>query len=631
VIASFMVIGAVPAGAAISTSASCPSSIPSAGFADIASFDATTQTAINCVAFYGISKGTSTTTFDPNGSVSRWQMALFLTRQAVDHGLTLGDGSTQGFTDIGALDAATQTAINQLKQLGITSGTSATTFDPTGLVPRWQMALFMTRLAAKAGFTLGTGADQGFTDLTGLDAATVTAINQAKQAGIADGTSATTFVPLANTLRWQMALFLTRVLAVDGVVPTGLGNIVTATDTGNNKVTVADAAQAKTVVISYANTDKFTVDGLAATVGSFEASVTVGDVLAVAAGTPQTVILTNKTAADYVSGPIDDVDTVGATYDIVEPISGAILNNDLSYAGTYTLHQTDGAAASQAGFGDDLNAGDTVSSTGANTITSLRTINVTNKTISGTVSGVAGASPNTTFNIGAFADAFNPVATDTLTVGGSSKTDVEVDAALSNGDAATYARDNAKQTIALTNQASAPITGKVLNNNESVANTVDVDVAGVASNDQAYGNAGTVYIVNGLLDDLVGLETANTAGDSISIVRADGVINTVDRVTLTDAAFSGTPGTLNPGAGGDLTITFVSGGPAETEAIVIDSLTPDVGLTGTGLVKYTVGSNTAATQAQFEANVAAAIANNPNTGTVSVAKVGNDIVWTFTA
>jgi hypothetical protein len=221
-VASIMVIGAAPASAAIDTSASCPSTTASAGFTDIGGFDATTQNAINCLVAYEISQGTSATTFSPAGEVSRWQMALFLTRQAEVHGLTLPSGAAQGFSDIGAFDASTQTAINQLAQLDITQGTSATTFSPNDIVTRWQMALFLTRLAEAAGLTLPSGADQGFTDITGLDAATQTAINQAKQLGIADGTSATTYNPMASTLRWQMALFLTRTLAAGGVTPVGV-------------------------------------------------------------------------------------------------------------------------------------------------------------------------------------------------------------------------------------------------------------------------------------------------------------------------------------------------------------------------------------------------------------------------
>ncbi len=49
-------------------------------------------------------------------------------------------------------------------------------------VERWQMALFLTRQAEVHGLTLPSGADQGFTDLAGVPAAAVTAINQTRTA-----------------------------------------------------------------------------------------------------------------------------------------------------------------------------------------------------------------------------------------------------------------------------------------------------------------------------------------------------------------------------------------------------------------------------------------------------------------
>ena len=49
-------------------------------------------------------------------------------------------------TDIGELSAESQTAINQLADLGITQGTSATTYSPDDAVKRGHMALFIARL-----------------------------------------------------------------------------------------------------------------------------------------------------------------------------------------------------------------------------------------------------------------------------------------------------------------------------------------------------------------------------------------------------------------------------------------------------------------------------------------------------
>ena len=216
-IAALLAIPATPANA-VATDA-CPATIPSAGFTDLAGFSVDVVDAANCLAFYGITKGTSATTYGPAANVSRWQMALFLTRQAVDHGVTLPSGADQGFTDLTGLSAEAVTAINQLAQLNITKGTSATTFDPNGNVGRWQMALFITRLVTGAGITLPSGADQGFTDISTLAAETQTAINQTAQLAISKGTTATTFDPTGLVTRAQMSLFLTRTLEAGGVTP----------------------------------------------------------------------------------------------------------------------------------------------------------------------------------------------------------------------------------------------------------------------------------------------------------------------------------------------------------------------------------------------------------------------------
>jgi len=217
---ALLALPVTPANAA--ATAACPATIPSAGFTDISGLSVDAVDSVNCIAFYNISKGTSATTYDPQGNVTRWQMALFLTRQATAHGVTLPSGASQGFTDLAGLSAEATTAVNQLKQLDITTGTTATTYDPFGNVSRWQMALFITRLVDAAGIVLPSGADQGFTDLTGLSAAAVTAVNQLKQLAVSTGTSATTFDPFANVSRWQMALFLARTLQAGGVTPAGV-------------------------------------------------------------------------------------------------------------------------------------------------------------------------------------------------------------------------------------------------------------------------------------------------------------------------------------------------------------------------------------------------------------------------
>jgi hypothetical protein len=94
----------------------------------------------------GISAGTSPTTYDPASSVSRWQMALFLTRLYAAAGQALPGAGDFGFTDLGGMTPDTTVAINQLAALGITNGTTPTTYSPANPVLREQMASFLARL-----------------------------------------------------------------------------------------------------------------------------------------------------------------------------------------------------------------------------------------------------------------------------------------------------------------------------------------------------------------------------------------------------------------------------------------------------------------------------------------------------
>ena len=105
---------------------------------------------INCIAYYGVTKGTSASTYSPLTSVTREHMALFLTRLAGLVGIEMvSDPDDPGFTDTGDLSNESQTAIAQLADLEITQGTSDTTYSPGDSVRRDHMALFIKRLMNK--------------------------------------------------------------------------------------------------------------------------------------------------------------------------------------------------------------------------------------------------------------------------------------------------------------------------------------------------------------------------------------------------------------------------------------------------------------------------------------------------
>jgi peptidoglycan hydrolase-like amidase len=172
------------------------------------------ERSIDTIWQQGITAGCDVDLYCPDGSVPRWQMAVFLVRLWPISGFDAPGDVDQGFTDISGFNEFTQAQINILAQLGFTSGTSPTTFDPDGIVTRWQMALFLARVAERAGITLPDGSDQGFADLDGLLDSAQLAINQVKQLGITAGTSPTTFGPNNPVRRDEMGTFLARTMEI---------------------------------------------------------------------------------------------------------------------------------------------------------------------------------------------------------------------------------------------------------------------------------------------------------------------------------------------------------------------------------------------------------------------------------
>lgn len=212
--------------------------IPASDFDDLPG-DQSQADNINCIAYFGITKGTSTTTYSPGDPVIREHMALFLIRLATRVGIAIPPAGDSAFSDIGHLDAGSRVAINQLAALGITKGTSATTFSPGDTVPRWQMALFIARLMDRmetpdhGGHRLGyTPADvvdtslrlvdAPFTDLEGVSQDTFDTINRLYELGVVEDVTGGTYRPSADITRGTMADFMAAVLDHSGLRPAGL-------------------------------------------------------------------------------------------------------------------------------------------------------------------------------------------------------------------------------------------------------------------------------------------------------------------------------------------------------------------------------------------------------------------------
>jgi hypothetical protein len=184
----------------------CPTGVvPPAGFRDVDPGSPHAQP-IDCAAWWKLAQGTGPGTYSPAQHVTRAQMATFLARLA-DAAGRLPVKPPDAFAD----DDGTphEAAINALAALGVVSGTGPGTYRPGQHVSRAQMAAFLVRLNdALAGTPLPAGAHP-FTDVAG--SAHEAAIAKAWAAGLASGTTPTTYAPDGLVRRDQMATFLMRV------------------------------------------------------------------------------------------------------------------------------------------------------------------------------------------------------------------------------------------------------------------------------------------------------------------------------------------------------------------------------------------------------------------------------------
>ena len=253
-------------------------SAPSSGFTDVPASHGNAGD-IDCIAYYGVTKGTSATTYSPLMAVSREHMALFLTRLASLVGIEMvSNPDDAGFTDIGDLSDNSQNAINQLADLGIAKGTSDTTFSPGDSVRRDHMALFISRLMDEMNpmevndSTYGykpenVGAVEDDEDTTGVDetikadeidspygdlgSTTKTAfdaITVLYELGVVSGISDTSYGPGRLITRAAMAEFMAAVLDHSNARPAGIS--MQAVDTEDI------GPVSTTIVVSY-RTDSF--------------------------------------------------------------------------------------------------------------------------------------------------------------------------------------------------------------------------------------------------------------------------------------------------------------------------------------------------------------------------------------
>ena len=196
------------------TQACDPTARADAGFADISGVSGPIQQAINCLAFYEISQGTTPTTYAPGAEVQRVDMAVFLAR-LIDYAeantdLVVPPVEDQGFTDIADLSTERRNAVNLLGTLEVTGGTGdGTTFSPFASVTRRDMASFLVRVQNVLEEDSYETDERFFTDVA-EELPRADDINALAAQGIVQGVAEGRYGPFRPVLRSQMALFIMR-------------------------------------------------------------------------------------------------------------------------------------------------------------------------------------------------------------------------------------------------------------------------------------------------------------------------------------------------------------------------------------------------------------------------------------
>jgi len=168
------------------------------------------EAAIDCIVAFGVASGTSATTFNPSGNVSRAQMATFVAQAMAAADFIPAASPTDAFDDD---DGAThELRINQIAAAGVIGGNgeSGTSYFPSGDMRRDHMASYMFEaFDAILGEPLAAGPN-AFTDDEGNPHEV--AINALAGAGVITGTGGGLFNPTGTVSRAQMGSFLARFL-----------------------------------------------------------------------------------------------------------------------------------------------------------------------------------------------------------------------------------------------------------------------------------------------------------------------------------------------------------------------------------------------------------------------------------
>ena len=152
----------------------------------------------------GVVSGTTATTFEPTGSVTRAQFVTFLAGLA---GMNVSAYQYGPFSDVPA-DAWYAPYVNWAAANRIVSGTSATTFDPNATISRQDMAVMLYNYAQRYDVTLNEQTVTPFTDESAIADYALPAVQALHSAGVISGMPDGSFQPYATATREQACTVL---------------------------------------------------------------------------------------------------------------------------------------------------------------------------------------------------------------------------------------------------------------------------------------------------------------------------------------------------------------------------------------------------------------------------------------
>lgn len=397
--------------------------------------------------------------------------------------------------------------------------------------------------------------------------------------------------------------------------------VVVDTQTGEDRYTFVPQEAEAPVTVSYGADGAFAVDGQDATIGAFEAALTLADVVTFTPDTDEgnTHALANVDPSTLDRGVVGDVDLAEATFALVEPVSGVALRRGIAFTDADGF-SVGGETVGRLGFEAALSEGDDVRLTGAGP----RAFALTDRPVEGTAADVAvdAVAGVARFAVGALGD--DPFTADDalfaalvaradnqeFVVDGAGAGFATFAAALTDGDEVGYRRAAGVETFVLDNAAPPATSGTATETSDPDGDPAAPQGAdggsvlllvppapgqpGSRLTTVAYA-AGASFTIDGAIATEAEWEAQLTAGDQVTVQPADAGTETVEQADLVNADLAG--------AVVDVSLAAQTYDVASEDGIVYDDLPYTQAVFG-GADSYVINGQ-AVGLTQFEAELSA--------------------------